>query len=244
MSSDNRPTMEEFSLYYDGLLEGEVKKRVEEYLATIEEPEIMLSLFKQFDQALEPCLPDEEVNRLLSTNLQEIHDKIYRTEQRVTETGWRFSDPEAHSGSGFALMFIAAGVSLMQQEHPNQQNQIIVKEDRPIPQPTVHSMDLPQNQQIAQSPPANPGPSRNRMEDQPQVSEAQKQMILALAQYAKNAVNSGVETITEQTQGIRAEVTGNIDDSGTKPVDQIARLSRQQVAIGLGASMLSMMMVF
>ncbi|MEW6237891.1 MAG: hypothetical protein AB1656_21090 [Candidatus Omnitrophota bacterium] len=89
MKEKERPTLQEISLYYDGLLEGEAKRRVEESLADGGASQKALKLFQQFDCALEPKLSDAEIDSLLSDTVQQVRVRIHQAPRR-REGGWYF----------------------------------------------------------------------------------------------------------------------------------------------------------
>jgi len=89
MKETERPTLQEISLYYDGLLEGEAKRRVEAALADGGASHTALKLFQQFDCALEPKLSDAEIDNLLSDTVQQVRVRIHQAPRR-REGGWYF----------------------------------------------------------------------------------------------------------------------------------------------------------
>lgn len=247
--------MLELSLYYDGLLDGEKRKEVETWLNDHEESKCLLQVFERFDSALETDLPDDQLESLLGDNLKSVHERLIqedpqRRKESVSLWDWLLMPRNLLAGLAGLLVLFGLYSAIVPMEYPG--NPALVASAVPTPTPTVET-DEPAGEKSKE----------------PVVNEAQKQVILAAAGLAKRAFSSGVDYAKEQgkplgeslkvlpqTADLRAVLqsfasTGDQESESNQyttqkelsPGDQLARSGAKQLAIGLGASLLSLISV-
>lgn len=266
MNTNRRPTLEEISLYYDGLLQGEAKDRVEAFLNANPETDPMMRLFQDFECAQENDISEAEVDRLLANNLQEIHSRIYKVNQS-REIGWFYLlSPRFICGTIAVLLCLAIGISMLERGDPSMNSPL----DTPkIAQAPERGSDTPEIGPAPTVPTTMVSAPDVLKERDVQVNEVQKQAILTMALYAKSALNTGMETVAEKSRGVSQNLAlldentplafdvvrsaldqpafqaqGDTIQATNSSTEALAKLGRQQLALGLGASMISMISVF
>lgn len=246
MKQNSRPSMEELSLYYDGLLDGEAKERVEAALNTDPECRDLLNLFEQFDSTMEPAISESEIDNLLDNTIQQVHERLVEAPRR-SEWGWCFIFNPKFLASAFSVLLIVSLV--MVDWNPSS---VTPQPDNPDPI-------------IAQVPTTN---QQQQTIERPELDEIQKKALLALTDTAKTYFNKGLDYAGEKTTAIKETLTNLPEDtqagmtigafksalSGQKTEKQtpnensvsqkLVKAGQQQIAIGLGASMLTLITVF
>jgi len=254
MNENKRPSLEELSLYYDGQLPPQDAQRVEAWLTGQDGHDPAWEMMHAFDDAMQPDLSDDAIDQLLSNNVQEIHQKIFETERR-TESGWLFFLQPKFLASAFGVfLLIAVGISFMQESDTNRSN----------PDVTIASNDTDQ---------VNPSDSEDQGADDQNAGDQalramEEQMVLALTGYAKSALNTGYDYANKQSQALMKNLdaaqqgqprplaldavrmtlsqnAGQDENAEANPAaEKLAAVGKRQVAIGVGATMLTMMNVF
>lgn len=256
MNEKRRPNLQDLSFYYDGLLDMEKRKEVEEWLGKSEKEKELLTLFASFDAAMQDDPPDDRIDSLLDGNLTEIHKRLIQDDhqrRRESVSFWDWLLLPRHILAGVAGVLILFGI-FSAVGPMNQSN---------APQPVIANA------------PSSSAPSaefNNGDADKPKesvVNAAQKQVILAAADLAKRAFSSSVDYAKEQGKPLGESLknlpqTANLSvalqsvaspqkssanpETGDKqetlsPNEQLARSGAKQLAIGLGASLLSLISV-
>ncbi|HOJ61043.1 MAG TPA: hypothetical protein PK878_12215 [bacterium] len=263
MTENRKPTLEELSLFYDGLLDEEEARRVAASLEENEPSRCLLAAFGDFDAALRHNLPEDQFDSLLRDNLKHIQERLAGQERRArprTASVWGWFLNPWNLAAGFAGILILFCVFSLFEQQSGVAPQIAVQ----IPS----GMD-------GMIPEADTGPVTNHvslaeMKDAA-LTEAQKGAILALASLARSALSTGFEYAKETTSplgktleslpetselglavsAIRssvpqpAESVPESPESTLNPASAtIARTGTRQLALGLGTTLLSMICVF
>ena len=220
MNQNKRPTLEELSLYYDGLLEGNQKDWVEEWLQKDQSSRQMLNLFHDLECAAEPNLSEDELNQLLGNTVQQVHERILQEPRR--QDGWffLFKPRWILTALGTVLLF---AVVFTQWETGN-----IISND--------HTAQVHQNKETNLA-------DLNAKIERPELSPVQKQAMLALGNSAKSYFDKGLNYATERTQKVK-ETLSNESDVLTSAQEKMIKEGQRQIAIGLGASVLTLLTVF
>ncbi len=246
MKQNSRPTVEELSLYYDGLLDGEAKERVEAALSSNPECHDLLNLFEQFDRSMEPAVTESEIDNVLDNTIQHVHDRLVE-QPRQREWGWYFIFNPKFLASAFSVLLIFSLVMVDWNPSTN-----TPQSNNPDPM-------------IAQFPTTN---QQQQEIERPELDEVQKKALLALTDTAKTYFNKGLDYAGEKTTAIKETLTNLPEDtqagmtigafksalSGQKSEKQspnensvsqkLVKAGQQQIALGLGASMLTLITVF
>ncbi|MGC9326020.1 MAG: hypothetical protein ACP5I1_00155 [Candidatus Hinthialibacter sp.] len=252
MSDKRKPNLLDLSLYYDGLLDEEKSREVEALLESGGEEKRMLELFECIDSSLEDDLSEDRIDSLLSDNLKDIHERLVREERRRRQESaswwdWLLAPRNLLAGLASILFLFIVSSTFMSTDQSPPQNVIIAQGD---PSPT---------------PELNPVEKIISADHGSVADETQKQVILAAASLAKRAFSSSLDYAKEQGEPIRdsfislpqaadlgaafqaltssGETSGGSSmeaaESTLAPSQQLARSSARQLAIGIGASLLS-----
>lgn len=228
-----RITEKELSFYYDGLLDEERRQRVEETLKDDSIARHRLETYALFDEALQPDLSREEIDNLLANNATEIHQKLLQPVKR-TESFWAFLlAPRALAGACVVLMLFSATLFQFESTNfstPNQDDQVVV-------------------------------------------TEAQRLAMQAITDYTKSALGRGVGMAAQQSGTLQetfsaleqqqpgallalGAIRSTLDATGAKasaddeqaenqqPIRRLIHAGIQQVALGIGMSILGLLSVF
>lgn len=243
MNEKQKPTFEQFSLYFDGLLPEDEKRQVEEYLQTNQSCKAM-QMMEAIDAALQPDLSDEAIDQLLSNTVQEVHARIQQQVPR-REGNWFFLlSPKFILTSALALLFVMAGISLIPWDQWSQGPQVasIDQEDTSFQIPSLDKV-----QEVAQG-----------------------QALISMAQLAKKALDGGVDYVAKQSESSKDSFQGTsqtlvanaiktvrsaqeplpapdqVSSASTEPsaAMSLASAGKTQLALGLGASVLQLVTVF
>ncbi|MBD3267699.1 hypothetical protein GF373_13600 [bacterium] len=245
--NDKKPTLEQISLYFDGLLPQEEKSMVEAYLQQKGGSQCM-DLFQEFDNAMQPDLTDAQIDAALSNNVQEVHARLQeRHPRRASTWAYLFSPQFILASIAFILLFMGVTTSIDWQAMGN----------KPADNPTIAE---------------NTGTETSPLDSDKSISEkireekekAQGKALIAMAGYMKNAVTSGFQYATEKTdtdqvlkntnktlvgsaiKTLQKKETNNTAETETdEPASNtLIDIGKKQLAIGLGASMLHLVTVF
>lgn len=261
MNENNRPSLEELSLYYDGQLPPEDAQRVKAWLSGQEGHDPALDMMHAFDEAMQPDLSDDAIEQLLSNNVQEIHQRIFESERR-TDSGWLFFlQPKFLASALGVFLMLAVGISLMQESDTNRASDNNATIARNNTAETTQPGSGDEGQKTGnQNTEENAGDQALRA--------MEEQMVLALTDYAKSALNTGYDYANKQGQSLMKNLDAaqqdqprplaldairmtlsqsGGEDKGTEAnpaAENLAAVGKQQVAIGVGATMLTMINVF
>ncbi len=246
----NKPTFEELSLYYDGLLDAARQVEVQEWLEHDPQSQRVLSAFSLLDRSQQPEMSQDELDGFLDGTLQNIHARIYSEDrmakyQSTSILNWL--SPKV-LGSVFALSVTAFALVLAFN--------------------ATHTVDTPTQdnpQTVIQG--VTPLDETPRTEDQAGITEEmQRQALLATARTAKSWIETGMqyaaanrERVTKPLQEFQADANkalalstlppvlpranpDGLPEEETPPsaVQTLAQVGQQQVAIGLGVSLLTL----
>jgi len=248
MNSKPKPTFEQLSLYYDGLLPPEERLRVEAYLDSGEKCDA-LELFASFNDALEPRLRDEDVERALSNTVQEVHARIQDLSPRG-DSIWAFLfSPKFILTSIFGLLLFASAVSSVDWQAMGPGGETLAVLDEPEEQTTMVTLVEGLS---------NPD-TREKMKE-----VAQGQALMALAGTLKNTVSTTLDYATQSSGQSGVSLSGSEktlvanalrsawdssrtnDETSSQQESQntLASIGQKQLAVGLSVSMLSLVTVF
>lgn len=263
MMEKRKPTLEQLSLFYDGLLDEDEARAVAAYLAENEPCRCVLSAFGDFDAALQPDLPEDQLDTLLHDNLKTIHERLAVHERRVRPQelsiwGWLLNPRNLLAGlAGVLLLF---GVYAVYEHNSGPAPQIAVQTPPPAPSVNPH----------AETEPPFEYESFSEMKAAA-LSEAQKGAILAFAGMAKSALSTGYEYARETASPLKKTleslpensklglavnaIRSSVPQANESVPDAqaaapntatatLARAGTQQLALGLGTSFLSLITVF
>lgn len=255
MNEIRKPTLNELSNYYDGLLDGEDKRRVETYLETHHDSKQILELFDVFDHCSDIEIPEERIDMILSGNLTEIHERLIREERRerkghVSWLSWFFMPQNLLAGLAALLVLFGTALFFEQSFNAGDQGVEIAQGTTPKGPDDSGPTGDPTTEHIETSVPT--------------LSDAQKTTYIALIELTKTAVSNGYEFAKEQTKPLEQNITsmskaadlsnglGMIKPAETTSDNStladarksLAIAGTQQIAIGLGASVISMISVF
>lgn len=263
MMEKRKPTLEQLSLYYDGLLDEDEARAVAAYLEENEPSRCVLSVFGDFDAALQPDLPEDQIDAWLHDNLKTIHERLALQEHRSRRPsdsiwGWILNPRNLLAGlAGILLLF---GVYTVYEHTAGVAPQIAIQ----TPPEASSGNSLPDTE-----PPVEYA-SFSEMKAAA-ISEAQKGAILTIAGLAKSALSTGFEYAKETASPLGKtleSLPGNsefglavnaIRSSVPQPNESaadaqtaapntataaLARTGTQQLALGLGTTILSLITVF
>lgn len=249
MIHNHKPTLEELSLYYDGLLDAKRQSEVNAWLENDPASKQTLAAFELFDRSLQPELKHDELDGFLSDTLQNVHAQIY-AEDRVAKyqsASWLvwLSPKVLVPALGIAVAVFAVIVTI------NNMNSVDSTGEQSAPPEIIVE---------------NPNPINDIMEEESAIDETlQREAMLATARFAKNWMDAGMqyananrEQVTQPLQELktsaekaltlstipsllpRTEAEPNTEVS-TPPsaIATLAKAGQQQVAIGLGVSLLA-----
>lgn len=165
----------ELSQYYDDLLAGPERQRVEQALQN--DPQLRQTL-ERYDlyQHVQCRLPEEEADRLLQNNLSEIHQRIVAQPPQRSSEGWSWLfSPRVLAYACIMLLIFTAALSQM-------------------PDPSNPGAERSLAQRSGE---------RWMEESAPPMTELQKQTMLAITGYATSALNQGIEYASEKTETFR-----------------------------------------
>ncbi|MBN2326632.1 MAG: hypothetical protein JXR73_05710 [Candidatus Omnitrophica bacterium] len=256
MNDKRKPNLQDLSLYYDGLLDEEKRRQVEAFLENGGEEKRFLTMFECFDSALESDLSDDRIDALLSDNLKGVHERLIQEDrQRRKESAslwdWLLMPRNLLAGLASILLLFGVFSTFKPMDQSSPQNIMIAKGD---PSPT---------------PELNPVEKIISAKDGSVVDETQKQVILAAASLAKRAFSSSFDYAKEQGKPIgdsfkslpqtadlgaafqaltssgapAGDASTEAAESSFAPSQQLARSGARQLAIGIGASLLSLVSV-
>lgn len=267
MNEKRKPNFQDLSYYYDNLLDPESRKELEASLKRDGEEERLIHFFARIDSSLTPPLSEDQIDSLLSDNLKNIHERLIQDDHHFRKESisvWDWLLMPRNLLAGLATLLILFGVfstmnpfeSILKQpadglvaafptpSAPSGEDQTVTQQD---------SHQDNQSDELATSNPVTP-----------LVDEAQKQVILAAAGLAKSALASGVDYAKQKSKplGETLKILPQTADLGIafqsltqsssesaesqndlSPTEQLARAGTRQLAIGLGASLLSLFSV-
>ncbi len=235
MNNKKRPTLEELSLYYDGLLEGEAKRRVEEYLQEDASHRLPLELFETIDDALCPSYTEEEVDDFLQDTIKNVHEKIYEMPQRRQAWSWSFLFTPTFIVSALSLFLLVSVISLQVDFSSNRPE---INQDMPTERENMILSQADQQQfDFIKS-------TASRVWDQG-------------VQLASNQSKQLQESINRLPKDNNMELTMDVIQSAiahTSPkenaikdresLSSLANLGKRLLALGLSASLMTLMSIF
>ena len=239
MNDKRKPTLEQLSFFYDGLLSEDDQKWVKEYLDSESSCHAM-DLFQIMEASLEPDLSEDQIDLVLSNTIQEVHARIEEVRPR-RESSWNFLfSPKLILGGAVAVLFLLCVATTVD----------------------WHKGSIPgQIAQVQQD--ENNLPSIDQLKER-----AQGEALLKMARMTKSALQSGVDYAARQTESSKGSFEGskqtlvanalrtamnpespqastNIPGtSESSAAVSLADVSKKQLAIGLGVSVLHLVSVF
>jgi hypothetical protein len=248
MSENYNPTPEQLSLYFDGLLPEQERRKVEDYLHANPTPNCM-DMFQQFDDALQPELSDAELEQVLSNTVQEVHARVNQLSKRQ-ETSWAFFlSPKFILASMVAVLLLMGTLSTVEWggTPETEPGSMIAQGTDPADDDKPVDLDKPIDKQIDEA--------KQRM---------QGEALIAMAGVVKNTLSSGLDYAAKQTKESREpfdqanrtlvgsalssirspQKTETQNQEKTLSTATIAELGKNQLAIGLGASVINLVTVF
>lgn len=222
MNEKKHLTLRELSLYYDGLLEEIDVESAASQLKEDRAGQEVLKFFGGIESALQPELSEEEIGSFLDDTLKNVHERLIEEErhtrlERRSVFDWIFAPRNLIGALAGMLILFGIFTSVDPRQFFN----------------------------------------HTREEEPSTVSMAQKEAILAATKFTKSAVESGIayaKTKAEPLSGSIASLpiktivapTQKSTDSNTLPttLDLLKRQDTQQIAVGMGVSVLSMVSVF
>ena len=243
MNDKRKPDFEQLSLFYDGVLSGEEQAKIKEYLDSApDDPAV--KLFQHMDAALELDITEEQIDLVLSNTIQEVHARINQiTNRRESSWGVLFSPKLLFGGVMALLLLLCAATTIDWQKGTNPASQIATAEKEYV-LPTIDELK----------------------------ERAQGEALLQMARMTKSAFQSGVEYAAKQTEPSKGSFEGtkqtliasalqtamkaeaepdpSPETSNTQSADQsspsetLANMGKNQLAIGLGVSVLHLVSAF
>lgn len=258
--NDNKLTPYEVSLYYDGLLDDERAREVERLLEADPEARRTAEAFALFDQALQPDLSDDEIDAWTSDTVQQVRERLARPQRRESGVlGWLLAPRFVMAACAVLVLFTGVFLVEWQPAETPGGTQIAMEDPNQSGDPASGKGDT------ADTPQSDDGALPNLDSD-----ELKRQATLAMAGWAKSALSNGYQTLSKQAAPLKdavaaiqsdPETAGTLDviragvdalgedghvDPDSMSAETVARLEeikRQQVYIGLGASLLGFVTV-
>jgi len=242
MNTFNHPSEKQLSLFYDELLDREEANQIQRHAETCEVCRKVLHAYRALEIAFQAEFSAEETERLLGDTVQEVHARIIDSERRArvqSEPGWAWLLTPRALLAGLAVVLLFCGL--------------------------VSTISVDQVRSwVAWKPAEEPAPKERPL------SMEQKQAMLLAAQFVKSTVDSGIERAkakgeqwgeklnTFQEEAGKAITLGAIsapqiaspsqtsseEAPSHTPIDALNRVGQQQMALGVGTSMLSLLTVF
>ncbi len=223
MNEKNHLTLRQLSLYYDGLLEKDEAEAIASQLNGDKTGQETLRFFEGIDDSLQPELSEDEIGDFLGDTLKNVHERLIE-EDRHTRTerqsifDWFFA-PRNLIGALAGTMLLFAIFTSIDPRHI-----------------------------------FNPVP-----EDEPAVASAvQKEAIIAAAEFTKSVFGTGVEyakskaeplgdsiaLLPDRSTDVQQDESGDPTAEASIASKLLNRSDTQQIALGMGVSVLSMASVF
>jgi hypothetical protein len=252
MNQKQKPDLHDLSLYYDGLLDQAKSAEIEAQLEQNQSDKRMLDVFKRLESALDSDLEDDRIDQLLNNNLTGIHERLIqeeKTHRKQSISIWDWMLMPRNLLAGLAGLLILFGVFS-----------------------SIGPMDQGSSSVVASVPITNDDqddPMIQVNNEEPVVDETQKQVIIAATGFAKSAFYSGFGYAKEQSKPIgktfsalpqtsdlgialkaftssasHSDKAASSGESVTLSANQLlARTSVKQLALGLGASLITLVSV-
>ncbi len=263
MNEKRKPNFQDLSYYYDDLLDPESRKELEASLKRDGDEERLIHFFARIDSSLTPPLSEDQIDSLLSDNLKNIHERLIQDDHHFRKESisvWDWLLMPRNLLAGLATLLILFGVFSTMNPFESILKQPADGLVAAFPTPSAPSgEDQTETQQDSK-----PEELASSNPVTPLVDEAQKQVILAAAGLAKSALASGVDYAKQKSKplGETLKILPQTADLGIafqsltqsssesaasqndlSPTEQLARAGTRQLAIGLGASLLSLFSV-
>ena len=255
MNQKQKPDLHDLSLYYDGLLDQAKSTEIEAQLEQNQSDKRMLDVFKRLESALDDDLNNDRIDQLLNNNLTGIHERLIQEEkthrkQSISIWDWMLMPRNLLTGlAGLLILFgVFSSIGPMDQGSSSVVASVpITNDDQNDP---MIASDLVNN-------------------EEPVVDETQKQVIIAATGFAKSAFYSGFGYAKEQSKPIgktfsalsqtsdlgialkaftssasQLDKAASSGEAVTLSANQLlARTSVKQLALGLGASLITLVSV-
>ncbi len=266
MNQKQKPDLHDLSLYYDGLLDREKSAEIEAQLEQNQSDKRMLDVFKRFESALDSDLDDDRFDQLLNNNLTSIHERLITEEkthrkQSISIWDWMLMPRNLLAGlAGLLIIFgVFSSIAPMDQgptmvaiNNDHGKSDVETGKGKGVITDDIHDQ-----------------PTIDLDNEEPVVDEAQKQVLIAATGYAKSAFSSGFDYAREKSQPIGKTLSaipqtadlgialkaftsaGSQPDKATDSGEAItlsanqllARTGVKQLALGLGASLITLISV-
>lgn len=249
---NNKPTIEELSLYYDGLLDHKRETEINTWLETDPASQQVLDTFSMIDRSQQPEIKHDELDGFLSDTLQNVHARIYAEDREA-----KYRSTSVLSWLSPKIMVPALGITVAAFAMIISLNNLNTV-DSPTPdhtQPPVISGDpdiIPDDGNDEQLTPIE--------------ETVRREAMLATARMARSLYDNSIqyakdnsERVTQPLQDLKSKTESALTlstipplmprtesqttDENAKPpsaVQSLAKMGQQQVAIGLGVSLLTL----
>ncbi len=239
MKATHHLSEEHISFYYDGLLDPLEKQIVEEHLEECDLCMNLLKTFQSFDAALQPEFSEEELQRLLSNTVQEVHNRIIesdRLNRTSSQPAWAWLLMPRNLLAGLAVVILFCGSFALL----NQNSNLFITMDDSLIEVT---------EELTPPPP---------------LSAPQKEAIIQIARWARSTAGTGIDYAKEkkvavddtlstlhintdkaisQTILFKKETTTAETPSNTpNALQKLAAVGQEQITFGLGTTMLSLIL--
>lgn len=240
----NKPTIEELSLYYDGLLDHKRQNEIKTWLETDPASQHVLDTFALFDRSQQPDTTCDELDGFLSDTLQNVHARIYAEDRdakykSVSWLSW-LSPKIMVPAMGLTIAVFALVIAFN----------------------NLNTVDT--STHVGEQPPVNVA---GLDEEQQAIEETvRREAMLATARVARSLFNNGMQyaqensgRVTQPLKELKAKTENALTlstiptllprtepqetNDNTQPpsaVRSLAKMGQQQVAIGLGVSLLTL----
>jgi hypothetical protein len=249
---NNKPTIEELSLYYDGLLDHKRQNDIKTWLENDPASQRVLDTFAMFDRSQQPDTGQDELDGFLSDTLQNVHARIYAEDRdaKYKSASWlSWLSPKIMvpalviTVAAFAVIISLNNLNTVEPPNPDEtQSPIIVQVPSDIP-------------------------GDNQTLDPSAIEETvRREAMLATARMARSLFDNGMqyaqensERVTQPLKDLKTKTESALTLSTipsllprTEPQDEnanvappsaihsLAKMGQQQVAIGLGISLLTL----